>query len=459
MILPITTITLIVSVVAARALGRLRNDRRNGLIVGLTVWAVALSLTALPVLTYVVDYSAEVDLLIAASIGAVTVGYLVVRKPAITPPAEPRTASRDIRLISLIGVAGVVGNVLMLVYVAMQGISLNPVSLLQNLSETRETNFALAASGGASGLIIFGGGTLSPLSAVYLALARLRPHRPLIVANIVLVVLVAFSFYGGRQTILLALGLLVVSAWIRGARLKVGPRTVVIAVVALAGAFYFATSFVNQRQARATDAGEQLRTASHAEYGPLTDWADANSPLTAPVLQYSYFSSPIPAFVAYMETGLVTKPLSGSYSFHIPVSIARLVSGSENVDWATDRAAVLYPFRATGFVPNAWATGLRELVSDFGRIGAVAFLLVFGALMAWARNRYEDTGDAFYHALEAYLTLIFAFSPFQSLFYMQFVAYGLYLLVLVLCVRGFAAPVGERRPRPRVSSRLISSGH
>ena len=448
--MPYTTGTLAVALFITGMRARTHNDLRNGVMIGLSVWAAAVLLTSLPLLTYLVPYSASVDRFIALCLGSVAFAYNVVRKPSIAPPTPPLTARSDQDVARWLGWAGVAGSLLLLIYAMRHGAKLGPSYLIHNLSSIRDRSLELAV-GGVHGPIGILGSFLAPASYLYLVVAsRVNAGRLLAIANFGLIVLVALFFYGGRQTIFVAVLLLVLGLWLRGVKLRVKPRTILITVIALVSAWYFTTSFVSQRQIK-TDPRLLLQATSRADYGPWTaSRAEADPQFGSVLVQYSYLSSPIPSLMYYVNSGLAPRPLYGAYSLPFPRVFTGLLLGTyDPQEWSKARVKVFRPFKDTGYVANAWATLLRDLFADFGRVGALLFCSLLGAFIAWARNRYEDTGDVFFHALEVYATLTFAFGAFQSLLWPDYMAYGFFAALAFVFIRHLVSPVGSRRGRPR----------
>lgn len=448
--MPYTTGALAIALIASALRARARNDQHNGMMLGLSVWACAVLLTALPVLTYLVPYSASVDRFIAVCLLLAALGYNVVRKPSIAPPAPLPKLRADVETARWLGSVGILGNSLLLIYAMQHGTKLGPSYLLHNLSSIRSRNFELATAGvhGPIGLL---GTFLAACSYLYLIVAaRLKVSRILTFANFSLIILVGLFFYGGRQTIFVAALLVGVALWVRGAKLRVKPRTIVLALVAILSVWFFTTSFVSHRQT-STDPRLLLRVTGRADYGPWTrSRAYADPKFGSELLQYSYLSTPIPSLMYYINSGLAPGPLFGAYSLPTPTIFVRLALGTYSADeWTKARVKVFRPYSATGYLSNAWATILRDLVVDFGEVGAVAFCGMLGVFMAWARNRYEDTGEVFYHALEVYATITLAFGAFQSLLYPDYMANGFFLAWAIVIVRHLASPLGSRRARAR----------
>jgi hypothetical protein len=154
----------------------------------------------------------------------------------------------------------------------------------------------------------------------------------------------------------------------------------------------------------------------------------------------------------YVNSGLAPGPLGGAYSLPTPWIFVGAALGTYSThQWSDARAKVTRPFKDTGYVENAWATILRDLYVDFGEVGAVAFVGLLGGFMAWARNRYEDTGEAFYHVLETYSTLALGFGAFASLLYPDWMGNGFFFAWGVVVARHLAAPIGLRKPRSRAN--------
>lgn len=448
MFLPYTTITLVIAISVTAFRAWRRDDRRNGILLALVVWGLAVLSTALPILTYPVRYSARVDGFIALSLAAATVGYHLLRKRTIAPPQTTSGQLRDLQASSRLAWVGIGGNALLLVYAIRHGAHLTPSYLANNLSSIRNNELASNGTHGPVGLL---GAFFAPASFLFLAVStKTKLARPLVVLSFVMVSLVALFLYGGRQSIFVAVLLVVTGLWLRGAKTRFRPRTIAALVVVAIGAWYFTTSFVEHRQT-VEDPQTVLWLSARAEYGPWTaGQASRDKTFGTQLIQYSYLSSPIPSLMYYIDTGVAPKPLYGEYSFPVPWIFMGVAFGSYSAhQWSDARAKVLQPFDETGFVGNAWATILRDLWVDFGEWGAIAVCGLFGAFIAWARNRYEDTGDVFFHALEAYAALTFAFGAFQSLLWPDWMQNGFFFAVGILVVRHLVAPSGSRRPRPR----------
>ncbi len=409
-------------------------------------------MAAVPVLTYTVKYSWLVDLFVASCIAAATIGYASARKPARTPPNKYWRQRIDADLMPIIGAAGVIGNLALLYGASRTGISINPSILIANLSEVREESLGSAASGGFGGPFALLGSFLSPCSFLYLVLsARLTHNRALAWANFGLIVFVAFAYFGGRQTIIVAILLLLCALWLRGRPiLRFDVRTTALLGVAVVAGWYFVTTFSQQRQ-KDSDPSYLLRVTGRAEYKPwIKAPANRNETLGSSVLQFSYFSTPLPSLTFWMQQTTVPAPLLGQYSFPLPAQLLSSYLGDDNTDqWQKARRKVFLPFSSRGYLDNAWATGLRDLVADFSPIGAVIFYALLGVFMAWARNLFEMTGGAFYHALESYAAVLFGFGAFQSLLYTDYFSYGLFLAWGVVIIQS-----GRRGPRRAAQTRV-----
>jgi hypothetical protein len=154
----------------------------------------------------------------------------------------------------------------------------------------------------------------------------------------------------------------------------------------------------------------------------------------------------------YLETQQAPGPLYGSYSFPTPTIFAKLALGGFSSDeWTKTRQRVFRPFTDSGYLGNEWATLLRDLYVDFGQWGTLVFLACLGGFMAWARNRFEDTGEATFHALETYAALTLAFGAFQSLLYPDYVATAFFAALAIAATRHLMTSRESRRPRLRAT--------
>jgi hypothetical protein len=434
-ILPATTVGLAIALLV----GRSCREPRNPLILVLCVWALALTLTALPVLDYQVNYSFAADIFIAFCLIAIAVGYRLTRRaPRDAPPAVGSGLDFDLTVARAAAAAGILGNLLLLLHAVQAGVDLSPSYLAANLQSIREENFSLAQAGGGSFLLTLGG-FLSPASFLFIALAtRLDMSKKLVWANFASIVLVALFFYGGRQTIIVMILLALISAWLLRKRIiRWDFKTVAVATVVIIGGWYMATSFAATRQGSDFRPDLLLKVTGRAEYSQLLEGpARSSYALRADLLQYSYFSSPIPGLVFYMQSPQVPSPLYGQYSFPIPAQLGRKVVRKRDPEaWQKARKSVFRPFSSAGYVENAWATMLRDLFADFGYVGAILFCGLFGLGLAWSRNAFESTGSALYLAIESYLALTLAFGAFQSVIWTNYVSYGFYFALVALLFR------------------------
>ena len=433
---------------------------RSGIKLSLYGMAFVLLSAAAPVLRYDVPYSVTTDLFIAACVFTGTAGYRIVRslrEPAATngpPPAENWET---------VGVAlciiGAFGNFLLLADAVNGGAQLSASFLINNAETLRNDRFTSAVSG--VSLLATVGAFLAPCSYVYLAfVAHWRSssqsekigNRWMPAGTCFLIFLVALFFYTGRLSIFFAGLVLLVGFYLRGGRVLSWRRIGAIGagVVVL---FVAATSFSSVRQQN-TDRNNLLRQVSHASYG--SDWlaqaADRYPQVGQAALQFSYFSSPLVGLTFYMNSGSQRPDtLYGQYSFPLPYRVYNHYLAGERFDWQEKRADVFMPMEAAGYLGNVWESWLRDLYVDWGVIGAALFTALFGALMAGARNGFDRTRSTVYHALETYAAVGMTFGAAQSLFYIDFYAYGLYLLV-GLAVYMLAATPQLSAARARTSS-------
>lgn len=433
------------------ALVVLRGETRSGLLVVLGAWALSLAMTAAPVLTYRVDYSRVTDVFVACTLAALTASYLLVRRPSlpVSPSAPPPSIS--ISLSRVVAFVGLLGNLLLLADAARRGISFSLGSFGENLESRRDQAFDSAAAGEASALALVGN-LLAPASFLYLILS-IRAKRgdrytmALALMSFFLITMVALFGQAGRQPIFVAVMFLLVAAWLGGRRLITpSPRTAIVAVLAVASGLYFATGFVAAR----TGGVNPERLADHGHRAEFPGWiaptASQRPALGLGLFQFSYFSSAIPTLAFYESQDPIPGPFYGAYSFPLPTKVLAIATGSYTDGmWLQTRLEMQLPLAGQGYHPNVWGTWLRDLLVDFGYIGAVFFCGLFGLLMGWARNRHERTGLLGYHSLDVVLVGTAAFGAFQSLLYVNFGGFTLYMtLVLILAERFLPRATPER---------------
>ena len=413
-----------------------------------------------PLFAYRVEYSAAVDAFVAICLAATTLGYHAIRKRPRIVPATSGDPGREILLARVISVLGIFGCLLQLGGAAAGGTQLSVAFLLQNLTVIRDTAFDQAAESQRSSLGFIDGylASFSFLSVIAAARLGRAGGRSLVVlgaVNFVLAALVGLFLTGGRTTLFYALLLVLVSLYLSGRRTAVlNPKTLLAGAVTVLLIGYFSVSFLDTRSSVSANPERVLEYTQRAEYRPwLAGAAQANPVLATALVSVGYFASPLPTLSFYLQRKPVPGPYWGAYSYPLPARVSAGVAGTTPKGLATIRGEVFAPLESAGYSGNVWSTWLRDLVIDFGFYGAVVFCALFGAFMAWARNRFEATGALHYHYFEVMACFTLAFGafvsvlPFSLLASAFFTAFAVMFATRVRVTRSTAVRV-PRRPRP-----------
>lgn len=458
---PCTTLALIGCLAASFKLDR----SSSGLRIALYAWLVELILIAAPLLRFRVEYSARADVFVALCLLAQTAGYLILRgsgRPqSVTPPntKTDRAWGKEIHLAIALALVGIMGNVLLLL---SANVSLNFAALLLDLQDIRTGVFEDLEAQQASLASVAGGylasaSFLSIVGAAYFSVsasiperfqAAMRIHRWLAVSNLILIILVALFVYAGRAAIVNVFVLLALALVLRGRPLfRLTVRRVVIGAVVLGLGFFFATSWLVARE-ETDDPALILEATQRAGYHPLVESAAEDSEsLNLLLVSIGYFASPLPTLSYYLEQDDIPGPFWGEYSYPLLArNVHRIIGTRDPPTWVDVRHEIFWPLERAGYEGNVWATWLRDLYVDFGYLGTLAYLFSFGALVAFARNRFERTGSLPWHYLEVLGAFVMAFGAFVSTTWSAPI-YTAFFLALAALVIVNLTPNTERYPR------------
>ena len=258
MLFPITAVVLAGSLAASI----IKGSRRSALTLVLAVWAVEIVLISLPIFRYQVDYSLKADAFVAACLLAATVTYLAARRPGRTPPARYWNREREVTVVQALGVIGILGCLLLLADAAAKGTPLSVSNLLENLSAIR-ANVVEENTDVFSGPLAVLGQVLAPC-AVLAILAAVRLGRSnltilwLGVASFALTAAVSLFVYGGRAQLFQGILLALVSVYLGARRLRIRPRTLLLAAILAGIAWFFSVTWYEAREGSAGNNKEQI---------------------------------------------------------------------------------------------------------------------------------------------------------------------------------------------------------
>ena len=466
MIFPITSLCLAACIAAAYR----QDGRRSGLVLALSAWALSLVLGSPVLFSYSVGYSIETDAFVAACLSAATILYLFLRRGPRPAPATYFNRRRERHCSKLLGVLGALGCLLLLADAqATNGLQFSIAYLLENLNTIRADQFAGVASAVNRGAVGTVGGFIAPcavlsvIAAVRLGADGDRTIRLLAALNFGLVAAVSLMVFAGRATII-SLGLLVIlSLFLSGRRLSpFRPRTLIAGTLLVIGVWYLATSWLGTREndPNTVDILDQTQRAQARPW--IAGLAERETSLGLAMVSVGYFASPLPTLTFYMRQPNVPGPFYGAYSFQLPARVVATIDGRWTRDqWLQTRQKIYAPIESRNYFGNVWATWLRDLLVDFGRIGAILFCGLFGAFMAWARNRFELTGALHYHYLEVIACFSFGFGAFTSFLWEPFVAYPFFcaIVVMVAMRASLSADRSRHRSRGQAAGRREGSPH
>lgn len=437
MLFPITTLTLLACIVVAY-----RHERRSPLGLALLAWAASLVLASPLFFSYAVHYLATADALVAACLFATTVAYRLARRAPKAAPSDYDRRSREVAIAKIMGIAGILGCLLLLVDARANGLQLSVSYLLDNLSRIRASNFDSLADSANRGPIGTLGGLAAPCGVIcILAAAMLRQRadgtlRMLAIGNFALVAAVSLGVFAGRATISNVTILVVVSLFLTRPRaLVIKPKTALVAVAVMCGVWLLGTSWLATREQRLTTTAI-LQKTQRAELQPwLETIARKSDNVGLAMVSVGYFASPMPTLHFYLSTPELPGPFYGGYSYPMPARIAGTLNGTwTRTSWYDTRQAIFTPMASQGYFPNVWTTWHRDLLVDFGYAGAILFCALFGAFMAWARNRFQQTGAMHYHFFEVLACFTLGFGAFTSFLFESFVAYPFALTIAIMFV-------------------------
>lgn len=434
MFFPITTVILLGCLVSTHS----RDGRRSAMTLALSMWAVAVLLPSAPIFSYQVDYSVVVDAFVAACLLGTTLAYFVVRTKPSAPPMAYHDKLQDIRLSKLLAVLGIIGCFLLFIDAVVRGAQISPVHFLENLNAVRSAGFEnLEESQGGTPIAVAGGilascGLLGLIGAARFGLAGGRALVVLGAITLILVGSVSLLVYAGRTTLFLAVFVAFASLYVTGRRiLPRSPKALLLGVALLAGMWYLSVSFLETRE-KAFNPESILRLTQRAEYRPwIAPLARDDRALGVGLVSLGYFSSPLPTFSFYVDQGPLPGPFLGRYSFPLPARAVATVGGIRTEPWIDVRREVFAPFEVSNYFGNVYATWLRDLLIDFGYVGAVLFCGVFGAFMAWAQNAFERSGALRYHWLSVLACFTLGFGAFAGLLFFTFLSVAFFVAVAI----------------------------
>jgi hypothetical protein len=129
----------------------------------------------------------------------------------------------------------------------------------------------------------------------------------------------------------------------------------------------------------------------------------------------SYFTNPIPSLTLFYEySDFESWYAGGAYNFPFFSKVVNVIQGKP-YSWNIIKAELSAIPASRGYASNPWATGVRDLLVDFGESGTIIFLFLFGFLsdlLFVSTRRKPSSEKIILLSLISELLLAFAFYGF-----------------------------------------------
>ena len=380
------------------------------------VWIIQMLVLSLPIYEYIENITFNSALFIILAHAAFAGGGMIVMiaSPRKRAPLAPYVTGRSPEL--FVAVGAIVGGVSQLLLSANNiigsGVSITSRLDANAFAQSRLSNFEFNAYL----LGPFIGPVLILTSLCYISIACYAycfaqgeswTRRPTVATLSVFAASMIVVFHqvvvsGGRIAVAFIIVLVFSSVAIARSSQIASRRRGRIASVALAltvffGALTGSTLFQQFRGNNADPYLAMLNGHGTSVQPYLYNAVRENELLGNFVLQMSYLTTPPHILSNYLELPVAQQPgpFWGRYNFHtIYRNTARFLPGFDAEFWTQDRAELFLPQIRMGRNPNTWATILRDLNGDFGRIGTILFLLALGSLSQFLADSFYRNRSA-----------------------------------------------------------------
>lgn len=430
-----------IAVILLYASTKIFTHRINPATAFLSTWALQFLLLALPIFDYLHDQITWPETTyISAALLIAFVGFAL---GSMVRGEHRETQSPSIAPF-VIGALGLVGQLAILYDVSVvTGLSISD-RVFGNVSDLiREYHFEDAEQERYGPLTLLES-YLAPLSFISIALYYARDRfnnqpaaaRTMIAATFAMICINALYSQGGRIGIIFAIALALAARHL-SKPISMPKKSAVLAFAAvICLGWFFSVGFVQKRLGTFADPMIFLNAGHRTDLHPIAQEI-ANNSDTAGFLFFSlsYPATATPTLVRYLklEGAEIPGPFYGAYSFPLVARpIIRAFGDTPRSFWEI-RRDIFWVLRDYGFHGNVWATGVRDLMMDFGRAGGliVLFILTLLSGAVYAKSQY---GDATLKALASFVMLgCFWFSfhtpTFMGIYFTPVVYLSLYLLV------------------------------
>jgi hypothetical protein len=420
-----------------------------------SVWVLSLVLLALPVYKYPEKFTTFSGLYLCGFLGAYSVGVILRACFVPDPKSWVEVDHKDsdgLEMLTLI--CGVVGTLLLCANSYLgSGLSLSE-RIFSGTAQIIREQYLLQTENKIGPLLTFSN-PMAALGVIGLSIFSYKkgngaPSRgQLVIALVVLYVsaqLVFSIFFVSARFHALYLGLVVLFSYRLGvSRIKTkssifaisGRRILVVSALSflLAGVgWHMSTGYVGERVG---DVGPDkvLENTHRAVFDPIVHEVVADSDDAKYFLfTLSYITTPIPTLVYYLNLpeSQMPGPFYGEYNFPFFARIVRRLTGNNNpISWEQARVEIFQPLAARRNGTNVWPTMARDVISDFGYIGALMFCAFFGYASQGVHRKASLTGRAEAVSLDVLLKIVGMFSGLISILILPNIHWAIYVAVLL----------------------------
>lgn len=226
-----------------------------------------------------------------------------------------------------------------------------------------------------------------------------------------------------------------------------------IAAVGAIAVFYFFIVFPVQRNPNLPHAvGTYLEWIANANISP---WILNLSRMPGlgwlPVFAYSssYFSGALDKLNYFMMfTDIASWYEMGVYNFPMISQIGSIIGISDN-GWLEVRMKIASAMTYVGLSTNPWATGLRDLIIDFGEIGSIVAMALIGIISQAVFDKSRSSHTFHWKILSAYVVVGAFIMSFIGPLQIRLVSNGVLFIGLLAGVRFVLASAMHAKVRYR----------
>lgn len=424
-------------------------------------WLVGLAMLSLPLFEYYESFSVESGAYVLAVLLVFSLGTVIA---TLVGPRTHRSPESNVgrladnppmRLIGLLLLAGIGGTIMLIANAILSGgLSVGERLDLGNAAAVRLDHM----DGGDSRIGLLYGpanmasslGGLGLAMAMYVVGARItRARRPLVIGIGILLGLNAIGAlfaFGSRMFAVFAVVVaflgFVQGRWSIGERVlvsRMGLRGYLLvgmaAMLTLVALWFSSTYFLEKRVAETSPTALLYRTHRALLSPEAHEISYRNKPLQYLLFSMSYATTPVATLTYYLDLpeNRMPGPYYGEYNFPaIARWIRRFTFSGNPFSWELARYEIFKPLADISFGTNVWSTIVRDLIADFGKIGALIFVMALGYFSQRLTDTQATNPSVKRGVTLVYVQLILLFSGFISLFFMPQIHWPLYAAIVLL---------------------------